>query len=219
MSLFSVRMKNSPGSCVGVSRPFCGSSEPQWALFFFYLRVGFIVKLLRSDPPPHQVIPHGVSQGEVIVPGRGDVPVLHQGEVQVAVEALLQLRHVLHLHDAPDADLLALLLVGQRFRHGAPGLRIACSGYKWSWEVRRWHIFTRRLLLAPLLIGGWRGRARLKTRPFLQHQEVAAQTNYCLCLLLLFFFVVFLHKIPKFHLINQLKNESAAVQTPRQHVS
>lgn len=88
---------------------------------FFYLRVGFIVKLLRSDPPAHQVIPHGVCQGKVIVPGRGDVPVLYQGEVQVAVEALLQLRHVLHLHDAPDADLLALLLVGQRRRHGAPG--------------------------------------------------------------------------------------------------
>lgn len=81
-------------------------------LFFFYLWVGFIVKLLRPDPPAHQVVPHGVSQGEVIVPGRGDVPVLHQGEVQVTVEALLQLRHVLHLHDAPDADLLALLLVG-----------------------------------------------------------------------------------------------------------
>lgn len=82
-----------------------------------YLRVGLIVKLLGSDPPPHQVIPHGVGQGEVIVSGRGDVPVLDQGEVQVTVEALLQLRHVLHLHDAPDTNLLALLLVGQRFRH------------------------------------------------------------------------------------------------------
>lgn len=94
------------------------------------LRVGFIVKLLGSDPPPHQVIPHGVSQGEVIVPGRGDVPVLHQGEVQVAVEALLQLRHVLHLHDAPDADLLALLLVGQRSRHGGLEWLLRCSGWK-----------------------------------------------------------------------------------------
>lgn len=93
-----------------------------------YLRVGLIVKLLRPDPPPHQVIPHGVGQGEVVVPGRGDVPVLDQGEVQVAVEALLQLRHVLHLHDAPDADLLALLLVAQRFRHG--GLGWAGCGFR-----------------------------------------------------------------------------------------
>lgn len=56
-------------------------------------------------------------QGEVVIPGVGDVPVLHQGEVQVSIEALLQLRHVLHAHDPPDADLLALLLVGERSRH------------------------------------------------------------------------------------------------------
>lgn len=109
--------------CVGVWVHLSRTDHFYYYLFYFvYLRVGFIVKLLRSDPPPHQVIPHGVSQGEVVVPGRGDVPVLHQGEVQVTVEALLQLRHVLHLHDAPDADLLALLLVGQRFRHAGPGL-------------------------------------------------------------------------------------------------
>lgn len=104
--------------CAGVC---VGRPEVHQSHAALYLRVGFIVKLLRSDPPPHQVIPDGVRQGEVIVPGCGDVPVLDQGEVQVAVEALLQLRHVLHLHDAPDADLLALLLVGDRCRHGWAG--------------------------------------------------------------------------------------------------
>jgi len=82
-----------------------------------YLGVHLIVELLRPDPPPHQVVPHGVGQGEVVVPRCRDVSVLHQREVQVAVEALLQLRHVLHAHEPPDADLLALLLVGEWGRH------------------------------------------------------------------------------------------------------
>lgn len=83
-----------------------------------YLRVCLVVKLLRPDPSAHQVIPDSVRQGKVVIPGRCNVPVLDQGEVQVAVEALLQLGHVLHAHDAPDADLLALLLVGERSGHG-----------------------------------------------------------------------------------------------------
>lgn len=72
-------------------------------------------------------------EGEVVVPGRGDVPVLDQGEVQVAVKALLQLGYVLHSHDAPDADLLPLLLVGQRGRHGDGPLGFCVRlGAEWS---------------------------------------------------------------------------------------
>lgn len=37
--------------------------------------------------------------------------------MQVTIEALLQLCNILHSHNPPDADLLALLLVGERFRH------------------------------------------------------------------------------------------------------
>lgn len=91
-------------------------------IYFFYLRVCLVVKLLRPDPSAHQVVSHGVGQGEVVIPGRRDVPVFDQGEVQVAIEALLQLGHVLHSHDAPDADLLPLLLVGERSRHADPEL-------------------------------------------------------------------------------------------------
>lgn len=83
-----------------------------------YLWVCLVVKLLSSDPSAHQVIPHRVRQGKVVIPGCRNVPVLHQGEVQVAVEALLQLGHVLHPDNAPDADLFAFLLVGERFGHG-----------------------------------------------------------------------------------------------------
>lgn len=36
----------------------------------------------------------------------------------MAVETLLQLGHILHTYDAPDADLLAFLLVGERSGHG-----------------------------------------------------------------------------------------------------
>lgn len=83
-----------------------------------HLRVCLIVKLLRPDPSAHQVIPDSMSQGKVVIPGCCNVPVLDQGEVQVAVETLLQLGHILHTHDASDADLLALFLVCERFGHG-----------------------------------------------------------------------------------------------------
>ncbi len=92
-----------------------------------YLWVCFIVKLLCSDPSPHQVISYSVSQGKVIIPGCRNVSVFHQSEVQVTIEALLQLRHILHSHDPPDADLLALLLVSERFGHaGWAGLCCCC---------------------------------------------------------------------------------------------
>lgn len=83
-----------------------------------YLWVCFIVKLLCSYPSPHQVISHSVGQGKVIIPGCCNVSVFHQSEVQVTIESLLQLCNILHSNNPPDADLLALLLVGERFRHG-----------------------------------------------------------------------------------------------------
>lgn len=83
-----------------------------------YLGVCLVVKLLRPDPSAHQVIPDSVSQGKVVIPGCCNVPVLDQSKVQVAVETLLQLGHILNTHNAPDADLLALLLVGERSGHG-----------------------------------------------------------------------------------------------------
>lgn len=74
-----------------------------------------------------------MGQGEVVVPGSGDVPVLHQGEVQVSVEALLQLRHILHSHDAPDADLLPLLLVCERGGHAEAGVCVlGAAGVCWE---------------------------------------------------------------------------------------
>lgn len=82
-----------------------------------YLGVRLVVVLLGADPAAHQVVPDGVGQGEVIVPGSGDVSVLHQGEVKVSVEAPFDLRHISEPGDAPHADLLPLLLVGERRRH------------------------------------------------------------------------------------------------------
>ena len=62
-------------------------------------------------------------QREEVVAGGGHVAVLDQSEVQVPIEALLQLGHVLHAHDAADADLPPLLLVGQGLGHGGGGQR------------------------------------------------------------------------------------------------
>lgn len=82
-----------------------------------HLGVFLVVVLLRADPAAHQVITHGVRQGEVVITRRGHVPVLHQREVQVPVEALLDLGHVSKPRDTAHADLLALLVVAQRLGH------------------------------------------------------------------------------------------------------
>ena len=83
-----------------------------------YLGARLVVVLLRADPAPHQVVAHRVRQREEVVAGGGHIAVLDQREVQMPVEALLQLGHVLHAHDAADADLPPLLLVGQGLGHG-----------------------------------------------------------------------------------------------------
>lgn len=69
-----------------------------WETFvnFTYFRVFLVVVLLGPDPPAHQVVSHRVRQGEVVIPLRGHVSVLHQCEVEVPVEVSLQVRHVLH---------------------------------------------------------------------------------------------------------------------------
>lgn len=88
-----------------------------------HLGVFLVIVLLGADPAAHQVIPHRVRQGKVVIPRRGHVPVLHQREVQVPVEAFLDLGHVSETRDTAHADLFALLVVAQRLRHVGQGKR------------------------------------------------------------------------------------------------
>ena len=70
------------------------------------LRIRLVPALLGSNPPGHQVILDGVGQGEVVVPGGRDIPVLDEGVVEMPVEALLDVGHVLDGRDGPHRDLL-----------------------------------------------------------------------------------------------------------------
>lgn len=67
------------------------------------------------------MVPDGVGQGEVVVPGRGDIPVLDQRVVQVAIKCLLHVGHILHLCDAPHGNLLPFVQVALRGGHGGGG--------------------------------------------------------------------------------------------------
>lgn len=84
-----------------------------------HLGVPLVVVLLGADPAAHQVVAHRVGQREVIIAGGGDVAVLDEGEVEVAIEALAHLGHVAQPRDAPHADLLPTLPIAQRCRHPA----------------------------------------------------------------------------------------------------
>lgn len=75
--------------------------------------------LLGADPAAHQVVAHRVGQREVVIAGGGDVAVLDEGEVEMAIEALAHLGHVPQPRDAPHADLLPTVPVAQRRRHPA----------------------------------------------------------------------------------------------------
>lgn len=84
-----------------------------------YLGVLLVVELLGADPSRRQVVLDGVGEGEVVIPGSGDVSVLDQRVVKVAVERLLHVGDILHLRDATDRDLLSLLNVRLGRRHSA----------------------------------------------------------------------------------------------------
>lgn len=62
--------------------------------------------LLGPDPLAHQVVPDSVGRRLVEVQLGGDVSVLDQGVVEVAVEAGLHRVDVLQLWQTPHGDLL-----------------------------------------------------------------------------------------------------------------
>lgn len=84
---------------------------------YIYLGVLLVVVLLGTDPARDQVVFDAVGQRKVVVTGGGHIAVLDQRIVQVPVERLLHLAHILHLGDAPNTNLLPLITVRHRLRH------------------------------------------------------------------------------------------------------
>lgn len=83
-----------------------------------HLGVLLIVVLLCADPAAHEVVAYSVGQRKVVVSRGGHIAVLYECEMQVPVEVLLQVSHILHAGQASNTDLLSLLLVCQRPGHG-----------------------------------------------------------------------------------------------------
>lgn len=84
---------------------------------FFYLWVHGVVVLLRPDPFPDQMVPHGVCRGLVEVELGGYVAVFDQGVVQVPVEASPDGGHVFQLGKMPHRDLLLAITWALRCSH------------------------------------------------------------------------------------------------------
>ncbi len=69
----------------------------------------------------------GVSEREVVVPGGRDIPVLDESVVEVAVERLLYVGHVLDGRYRAHRDLLATVVVGHWRRHDVAGFNRLCK--------------------------------------------------------------------------------------------
>lgn len=69
----------------------------------------FVIVLLGAYPSGGQIVPDHIREREKVVPGRGHVPVLDEGEVQVTVKGLFHRSHVLQAGDGRHADLPAEL--------------------------------------------------------------------------------------------------------------
>lgn len=78
-----------------------------------YLRVLLVIILLRTDPSRRQVISNRMRQSEIVISSRGHISILDHGEMQVAIEGLLDVGHIFHLGDASNTDLLALIVIRQ----------------------------------------------------------------------------------------------------------
>ena len=77
-----------------------------------------VVMLLRPYPLAHELVAHRVGRGLVEVAGGGDVTVLDDGVVEVAVEGRLDSCHVLQLRDVAHGDLLLAIAGAVGGGHG-----------------------------------------------------------------------------------------------------
>lgn len=59
-----------------------------------------------------------MGQREVVVAGSGDVAILDEGEVEMAIEALLHFGDILDLGDSANGDLFTLVNVRLWWSHG-----------------------------------------------------------------------------------------------------
>ena len=80
-----------------------------------YLGISFVIMLLSPYPPASEVVLDSVGKGKVeIFPSR-IMTISAQSVVQMPVERLLHIRHVLHRSNSANRDLLSALLMA--FNH------------------------------------------------------------------------------------------------------
>lgn len=77
-----------------------------------------MVVLLGSNPARHQVVPHGIREGEIVIPRGRHIPILDQREMEMPIEVFLHRGDVFHIRNASHTDLLALVDIWLQYRHG-----------------------------------------------------------------------------------------------------
>jgi hypothetical protein len=73
--------------------------------------------LLGTDPSRDQVILHAMGQGEVVVARSGDITILDESEMEMAIEAFLNFAYILDLCDSTNGNLFALVAIANWTTH------------------------------------------------------------------------------------------------------
>ena len=90
-----------------------------------YLGISFVIMLLSPYPPASEVVLDSVGKGKVeIFPSR-IMTISAQSVVQMPVERLLHIRHVLHRSNSANRDLLSALLMA--FNHSIVSIVVYMS--------------------------------------------------------------------------------------------
>ena len=89
--------------------------------------------LLGSNPAPHEFVANGVGRRLVEIVPCGNMAVLDEGVVEVAVKGGLHGGHIFQLRKVPHGDLLLAVARARRTGHDGARVRVRAASQRQLW--------------------------------------------------------------------------------------